>query len=387
MTTSLASSARLRICAARHRFSPLRLTVLLTTLVIGLARPHHVAAEAPAAVRSFLTSHCYDCHEGEASEAAFDLTALDTDLQDSSQVEKWVRLFDRVHDGEMPPADAGDVDPTEVRGFLAATESWLRDRQRQEQEELGRVRARRLTNLQLERTLQDLLGIDIPLARRLPDAPRTNGFSTVAVGQAMSHFQLERQVAVIDAALDEAFRRATSPADEWERTLDAQALSRRRPRSRVREPELIDEQAVTWASDLVFYGRLPATTAAEDGWYRFTVRASALKSPADHGVWCTVRSGRCVSSAPLLGWIGSLEAAASPRNGPSRPGCPRGTCSRSGLGTTLSRRHGLPEDRWGRAKGTLRMCPALLSTGSGCNAFTRAVTTTRSTGSSSTIWS
>jgi hypothetical protein len=59
---------------------------------------------------------------------------------------------------------------------------------------------------------------------------------------------------------------------------------------------------------LIFYGRIPATTAREDGWYRFTVTASALKSPANHGVWCSVRTGPCVSSAPLLGWVGAFEA-------------------------------------------------------------------------------
>ena len=63
-----------------------------------------------------------------------------------------------------------------------------------------------LTSLQLERILQDLLAIDIPLAMQRPDEPRTNGFSTVASGQTISHFELQTHLAVVDAALDEAFR-------------------------------------------------------------------------------------------------------------------------------------------------------------------------------------
>ena len=51
----------------------------------------------------------------------------------------------------------------------------------------------------------------------------------------------------------------------------------------------------------------------ESGWYRFSINVKSLKQPKDHGVWCTVRKGRCVSSAPLLGWVTSFEATAEPR--------------------------------------------------------------------------
>ena len=54
------------------------------------------------------------------------------------------------------------------------------------------------------------------------------------------------------------------------------------------------------------------------------VRAAALKSPEDHGVWCTVRSGRCVSSAPLLAWIGAFEATEKPQEWSFEAWLPRG---------------------------------------------------------------
>ena len=41
---------------------------------------------------------------------------------------------------------------------------------------------------------------------------------------------------------------------------------------------------MTWCSGLVFYGRIPATTAPEDGWYRFVVRAKSLKQPENSGL-------------------------------------------------------------------------------------------------------
>jgi hypothetical protein len=71
---------------------------------------------------------------------------------------------------------------------------------------------------------------------------------------------------------------------------------------------MLDGQAVVWSSGLIFYGRLPATSAPESGWYRFKVTVSGLKPPATGGVWSTVNTGLCVSSAPLLSYVTAFEA-------------------------------------------------------------------------------
>ena len=280
-------------------------------------------AATPDTMRAFVSANCYDCHQGAEAEGALDLSALGFDLSDAAVQKRWVRIFDRVHAGEMPPKDAATI-PQKQRGeFLQAAGDWLRDSQRAQDAEFGRVRGRRLTRRELERSLQDLLGIDIPLADQLPEEAQSSEFSTVADGQAMSHFQLARHLAVVDVALDEAFRRALSPADRYEQDFDAYGVARRGDR-RTREPEIIDDRAVTWSSGLIFYGRLPATTAPENGWYRFTVRASGLKPPSTGGVWTTVRSGPCVSSAPLLAWITAFEAVEQPKDIAFEAWLPRG---------------------------------------------------------------
>ncbi len=269
--------------------------------------------------REFIANHCIDCHQGSGAEAGLDLSKLEREwLAGKSTAEiaggdfdTWVKVFDRVAAGEMPPPDAEVVPEAELKQFLASTEKWLTDFQRDEFQQSGRVRGRRLTNLQLERTLQDLLGIDIPLASEMPDEPKTGAFTTLAERQSISHFQLEQHLKIVDLALDEAFRRALSTGDERRERFTAKQLSR--TRSRTREPELIDGGAVVWSGGVTYYGRMPATTAPVSGWYRFTFLASALKPPQDSGVWCTVRSGACVSSAPLLDWIGAFEATESPR--------------------------------------------------------------------------
>lgn len=272
------------------------------------------APPQPETVRQFITQNCVSCHEGSAAEGGLDLTTLGSELADRAVMERWVRIFDRVNDGEMPTADADKVDPKQAAEFLNSTGDWLRHHQVSEYREGGRVRGRRLTRREVERSLQDLLGIDIPLAEQLPEEAKSAGFSTVADGQSMSHFQLASYLAVLDMALDEAYRRAFSEDDVEKRDLAPEQIARRSKTQRTREPEMREGLAVTWSSGMTFYGRIPATTASEDGWYRFIVRVSGLKLPESGGVWTTVRTGQCVSSAPMLPWVTAFEAMAEPKD-------------------------------------------------------------------------
>jgi hypothetical protein len=270
---------------------------------------------APEAARKFLQTNCYDCHIGKDAEAGLDLTTLAEPTAPhgagGSVPDVWVRIFDRVQAGEMPP-DESAVEQKEVDQFVNTTGRWIREHQVNEAKTLGRVRGRRLTNLQLERTLHDLLGVDIPLASGFSDEQRVGGFTSVAEGQSMSHFQIEQHLRAVDAALDEAFRRITTPADDFDETFSPKDICKRRPGQRNREPEMRQGLAAVWSSKLIFYGRMAVTTAKEDGWYRFTIKASSIKQPKDHGVWCSVRTGPCVSSAPLLETIGGFEATETP---------------------------------------------------------------------------
>lgn len=269
--------------------------------------------EAPAELDRFLKRNCTSCHRGSGAEAGLDLSKLPKDLSDPAHLKRWVRAFDRVGHDEMPPKEERRPDPTEKAAFLESLRAWIETAERRRYGTEGRVHARRLTNLQLERSLHDLLGIDIPLARHFPDEQPTHRYSTVADGQPMSRYQLERHMEVVDRALDEALRRAVGPPETFTKTFDAQGMSRTDPKRRCREPEVLDGHGVVWSGGPIFYGRIPATRADAPGWYRITIRAKALRPPQEHGVWCSVQTGLAVSSAPLMTWAGSFEATPQPR--------------------------------------------------------------------------
>ncbi|WP_296457726.1 DUF1592 domain-containing protein [Rubinisphaera sp.] len=282
--------------------------LMLSVWSFGILNSTELQAKEFSPKVNFISRHCADCHSPDFAEGGFDASKLQGNISEKAEYDRWVQIYDRVAAREMPPSDASELTDEERQQFLLETENWLTTQRNQQFAELGRVQGRRLNNLQLERSLHDLMGIDIPLKVYFPEEQMVDGFTSVADGQTMSHFQLEKHLKVVDLALDEAFEKGLYEDDSWTKTLDANTISRTRPKSRTREPEMLDGLAVTWSSGLTFYGRLPATTAKEDGWYRFTVRGKSLKQPEDSGVWCTVRSGRHVSSSPIQKWIGAFEA-------------------------------------------------------------------------------
>lgn len=289
----------------------MRAILSLALVALTFAAARSLGAAMPEGAKAFLERNCVDCHSASTAEAGLDLTALPDDLNDEATFDDWVYLFDRVAAGEMPPPDAATVEREETEAFLAEAGSWLNDFSERRIAEEGRVPARRLTAVQLERSLHALLGIDVPLARLLPEEPRNGGFDTQAADQSFSHFDLENHLVVVDAALEEAFDRATTKPDEWSRDLTALELCRDNPKQRCRDPELHEGMAVIWSAGLTFYGRVSETTAKQAGWYRLTFRVSSLK--AKDGAWCTVRTGYCKSSAPLMTEVATFLATDEPQ--------------------------------------------------------------------------
>lgn len=307
-----------RADALQHAFLGARFVLLVTLGLghwIGMSGCWQLAsaAEISPDVISLTTRHCVDCHDGESGEGGFDANSLADDLSDPTSFQRWVRVFDRVRQGEMPPPDVDTIKATAKVSFLKSTEQQLLRHQLEVQRREGRVRARRLTNVQLQRSLQDLLCIDIPLARLMPPETRTNGFVNLADYQVMSHFQLEAHLKVVDAALDAAFDRALSTREDWNLDIGPDRIANKPKGKRNRDPELREGAAVVWSGGPIYNGRISNARIPHDGWYEIEIIASAVKKPKNHGVWCSLRSGECVSSAPLMNWIGAFEVDESPR--------------------------------------------------------------------------
>jgi hypothetical protein len=268
---------------------------------------------AAVPVAAFLEGHCVECHDADVKKGGLDLTSLNFDKLDTASLKSWQHIFERVRDGEMPPKKKPQPEKKGKDLFLAALKQPLLETDKADIAANGRVRSRRLTRVEYEHTLHDLLGIDIPLKTLLPEDRASHGFETVADGQQLSHHQLARYLDVADLALSDAFDRAEKGDATYAKHHTPEMLLKNRG-GNYRGPELRNGESITWPIGLQFFGRTP-TWAPESGWYRVTLRGSRGINPtADGAVWGTLRSGHCESNAPLLYMIGLVEATATPRD-------------------------------------------------------------------------
>ena len=273
-----------------------------------------VGAAVPKPLAAFLDQHCVECHDADVKKGGLDLTALPFDLADAGAFQKWRRVFERVHSGEMPPKKRERPPQTGLEGFLAGLKQPMVKADADDIAALGRVRGRRLTRVEYEHTLHDLLGIDIPLKQMLPEDGSAHGFETVAEAQQLSHHQLARYLDVADLALHDAFQRALEGDKPYQKHHTPKEMGVHRGGNN-RMPEYRKDRTISWPITLQFFGRLPATSVPADGWYRITLRdVQAINPGPDGAVWGTLRSGACSSSAPMLYMVGLVEATARPRD-------------------------------------------------------------------------
>jgi hypothetical protein len=271
------------------------------------------ASFAAVPVAAFLEGHCVECHDADVKKGGLDLTSLNFDKLDPASLKAWQHIFERVRDGEMPPKKKPQPEKNEKDLFLAALKQPLLETDKADIAANGRVRSRRLTRVEYEHTMHDLLGIDIPLKTLLPEDRASHGFETVADGQQLSHHQLARYLDVADLALSDAFDRADKGDATYTKHHTPEMLLKNRG-GNYRGPDLKNGESITWPIGLQFFGRTP-TWAPASGWYRVTLRGvRGINPTADGAVWGTLRSGHCESNAPLLYMIGLVEATAMPRD-------------------------------------------------------------------------
>jgi len=191
----------------------LRLCVLITAGVTTGA-PLARGADLPSQVAEVLKARCLDCHDSATKKGGFDLEALvagklPTDASDPASFRNWVRVHDRVRDGEMPPkkklaADEQAEFLKQLSGPLVAAESKSR-------KAAGRSTLRRLNRTEYENTLRDLLGVPgLDVRDLLPEDGRVLGYDKSGPALEVSTVQINKY---LDAA-DKAFPLAVAPYPE-----------------------------------------------------------------------------------------------------------------------------------------------------------------------------
>jgi hypothetical protein len=168
-------------------------------------------------LQSLTEASCIRCHDAE-TKTPLNMEKLDYDLANPDAFRRMVQIFDRIQSREMPPRSEPRPKRAMLEKTLASLKSALLEANLAARKN-QRVSLRRLTRVEYEYTIQDLLGIHDGLGKYLAsdlDSPR---FDTIAEGQQISEIHVQSYLETANRALDSAI------------------LLGRRPRS---DPHLID---------------------------------------------------------------------------------------------------------------------------------------------------
>lgn len=204
-------------CLADWEARCARPAVSLLTFIVFLIAANSLRAsenppvELPEPVQTFFDLNCYECHNSVDQKGELDLESLNFNPSDHSSMNLWALIHDRVRDEEMPPPEDSLVEPGERSEFLASFENLLHETSRRRIAAEGRVKARRLSRIEYQNTIHDVLGVNIPILDLLPEDTNAEGFSNIAAEQQLSYHLLEKYLAGIDIMLEAAFQRAIHP--------------------------------------------------------------------------------------------------------------------------------------------------------------------------------
>jgi len=102
------------------------------------------AAPVETAISPFMQKHCVECHDADTKKGDLDLTALKFDVANPTNFSKWVLIFDRVSNGEMPPKKKARPETVELETFTSAINSALTSAEQAHIASEGRATQRRL---------------------------------------------------------------------------------------------------------------------------------------------------------------------------------------------------------------------------------------------------
>jgi hypothetical protein len=248
---------------------------------------------ARADVRAFAEAHCGNCHDSTTHKAGLDLERLDLLLSERTNALTWELIFDRVASGEMPPKKSAQPSETDRTKFLADLGDQLRAASLARQERSGRGPVRRLTRLEYETTVKDLLHIHTDLSSLFPDDAVTAGFDKVGEGLTLSaaHF------AAYQEAAEKALNMAITRGGEIKHDVDGAKIFNGRTKEFTNWGSWQEGEAMVIASQLNYpYLTILAPNSPRSGRYRITFTAQARNNagkplPVALGIldWRTMR--------------------------------------------------------------------------------------------------
>ncbi len=155
-----------------------------------------------------LDNYCLNCHDSETAKGDIDLESALKRRPFVRDLALWQNVAERIRSGDMPPE--GKKRPDDQQALIVR--AWIKKDidafDYSKVSEPGNVPARRLSREEYNRTIRDLIGLDLRPADQFPmDFTGSSGFSNSANTLYMHTSHLDRYISasetVIDAAMDD----------------------------------------------------------------------------------------------------------------------------------------------------------------------------------------
>jgi mono/diheme cytochrome c family protein len=159
------------------------------------------ASDFDSRLRPFLDRHCVSCHGPDLQTRGLRLDTLPATFADRAVSATWIKVFDRLSRGEMPPKNKPRPPAKDAAAFIDGLHRELHDAALAKQQRNGRVVLRRLNRTEYETTLRDLLGAPVEVKALLPDDNTAAGFDNVSAVLDVSSVHLLRYQEAAEKAL------------------------------------------------------------------------------------------------------------------------------------------------------------------------------------------
>jgi len=221
--------------------------------------------------QTFLQEHCLECHAGESPEGGLSLESLQFELDTPANFEKWVRIYDRVIAGEMPPQSNGKA---AQHSYLTTLYAKLRAAH---QAHKGTV-FRRLNRQEYQNTINDLLGTHLKLAERLPEDTERNEFNNIGESLGISMVQMQQYIDCATLALEEVDRQVSRELEPT-KVVASYANTQNGEQWLGKVWLKRDDGAVVFFKNYGYpTGMLREAATQKDGYYRVRVKGYAYQS-------------------------------------------------------------------------------------------------------------
>ncbi|MGY8769478.1 MAG: DUF1592 domain-containing protein [Pirellulales bacterium] len=153
-------------------------------------------------VSQFFEANCVRCHGPEKSKGKITVHSLNGDLSKGQELEKWESILEMLEFGEMPPAQEPQPTKAETQAVTKWIELGIRDYVTKVSQVQAKPKMRRLTNVEYENTLSELLGFELDVIDDLPEDPEHHyNFNNTAELMRMGPEQLSRYLEIARSAM------------------------------------------------------------------------------------------------------------------------------------------------------------------------------------------